>query len=123
MNEKEAVEFLKNNLNGEAVEEFFRTEKLSESFLEKYVGYFDELYQFEKISCNEDPEDWWIEFVENKFGIKKLWKMISRFQDLSEEFIERHADEVDWFWISEDQKLSEDFIERHADEVDWSLIF
>ena len=122
MNEKEAVEFLKNNLKGEAVEEFFRTEKLSESFLEKYVGYFDEFYQFENTVLGEMPENWWIDFIENEADIKKLWSFISEYQKLSESFIEKYSKKLSWYSISAHQKLSESFIERHADEVDWYCI-
>jgi hypothetical protein len=41
---------------------------------------------------------------------------------LSEEFIERNKDLVNWYWISEYQKLSEEFIERNKDLVNWRLI-
>ena len=44
------------------------------------------------------------------------------YQKLSEEFIERHSELVDWDLISMYQKLSEDFIERHSDLVNWNLI-
>jgi len=40
-------------------------------------------------------------------------------QELSEEFIEKFKDKVNWSAISIYQKLSEEFIERHADKVDW----
>ena len=39
------------------------------------------------------------------------------YQKLSEEFIEKHVSEVDWYCISKYQKLSEKFIERHANEL------
>ena len=60
-------------------------------------------------------------FIE-KHADKVDWYWISEYQKLSEEIIERHADEVDWDWISEYQKLSEKFIERYADEIDWKYI-
>ena len=43
-------------------------------------------------------------------------------QPLSEEFIERNADRVDWYYISVYQKLSESFIERHCEFVHWHSI-
>ena len=145
MTEKKLSQLLRNNLNKDFVSDFFAKEKLDEDILEKYIGYFDPLYQFEKIVLGEVPEDWWIEFIENEFGIEELWDMISIFQELSEEFIERHSkevdwyfisihqelsesfieryfDKIDWFWISKHQKLSESFIEKHSDKVDWGMI-
>ena len=44
------------------------------------------------------------------------------YQKLSEDFIGKHADKVDWIYISMRQHLSEDFIGKHADEVDWTNI-
>ena len=50
------------------------------------------------------------------------WYYISMYQKLSESFIERHCEFVNWHSISECQKLSEEFIERNADRVDWGCI-
>ena len=94
MTEQEVKELLKNNLKEKFVFNFFKKEKLDESILEKYVGYFDPLYQFEKIVLEKTPENWWIEFVENELDIEDLWYFISRHQNLSESFIERHSDKV-----------------------------
>ena len=122
MTEKELSQLLKFHLNEDFVSNLFVNEKLDEDILEKYVGYFDEFYRFEKIVCNEVPEDWWIEFIENEFGIEELWYYISKFQDLSEKFIERHFDKIDWNCISEYQKLSEGFIDRHSKKLNWNFI-
>ena len=122
MKNKKISNLLKNNLNEQFITYFFKNEELDESILEKYIGYFDELYQFERIVSNEVPEDWWIEFVENEFDIQYLWTLISEYQILSELFIEKHSEEVNWSAISIYQKLSEGFIERHYKEVDWDYI-
>ena len=122
MTEQTVNQLLKFHLNEDFVYDFFKNYKLDEEILEKYVGYFDPLYRFEKIVLEEEPENWWIEFVENEFGIKKLWYMISRFQELSEGFIERHSKKVEWVEISINQNLSESFIERHSDKMNWNMI-
>ena len=57
-----------------------------------------------------------------KHADKVDWIYISMRQHLSEDFIGKHADEVDWNYISVHQKLPEDFIGKHADEVDWIYI-
>ena len=122
MTEENMKELLKNNLNKNYISKFFEYENLEEEFIERYIGYFDEFYQFEKIVSNEVPENWWIEFIENEFGIEELWSLISVYQKLSEGFIERHSNKVNWYFISSCQKLSEEFIERHSEEVDWCSI-
>jgi hypothetical protein len=45
-----------------------------------------------------------------------------KYQKLSEEFIEKFEDKVDWYWISFSQKLSEQFIEKYKDKVNWRLV-
>ena len=55
-------------------------------------------------------------------GDKVDWGYISQYQNLSESFIEKHANEVNWDHISHYQKLSEAFIEKHADKVNWDGI-
>ena len=44
------------------------------------------------------------------------------YQKLSEEFIERHAGEVDWYCISKYQKLSEEFIKEYINILNMSRI-
>ena len=48
---------------------------------------------------------------------KKDWISISKYQYLSEEFIEKYADKLDWEIISDYQKLSEEFMEKYADKL------
>ena len=122
MNKREVKEILKNNLNKYCVYNFFAKEKLDEDILEKYIGYFDEFYQFEKIVSEEVPEDWWIEFIEDKFGIEELWSLISKYQKLPESFIEKHIDKLNFSDISKFQKLSDDFISKYSDYLEWHLI-
>jgi len=44
---------------------------------------------------------------------------MSQYQKLSEKFIEKFQDKINWMWISIKQKLSEEFIEKYKDKVDW----
>ena len=61
--------------------------------------------------------------IEKEEDLDKVnWTNISRYQKLSEDFIEKFQDKVYWPYISEYQKLSEDFIEKFQDKVDWSYI-
>jgi hypothetical protein len=61
------------------------------------------------------------EFIERNKDLVN-WYRISKYQKLSEEFIERNKDLVNWSCISIYQKLSEGFIERNKDLVDWYII-
>ena len=53
---------------------------------------------------------------------KVNWWNISKYQNLSEDFIREFKDKVNWPIISYKQKLSEDFIREFKDEVNWSII-
>jgi hypothetical protein len=61
------------------------------------------------------------EFIE-RYKDRVDWHWVGIYQTLSEEFIERYKDRVDWHWISECQILSEEFIERNKDRVTWVWI-
>jgi len=61
--------------------------------------------------------------IEERIKIGEVdWYWISRYQKLSEPFIDAHKSEVNWYWISRCQKLSESFIDAHKLEVDWYWI-
>ena len=50
------------------------------------------------------------------------WKIISPYQNLSEDFIREFKDKVDWFYIVRNQKLSNNFIKEfglNIDEDNW----
>ena len=47
------------------------------------------------------------------------WRLISKHQSLSEDFIREFKDRVDWTSISSYHHLSEDFIREFKDRVDW----
>jgi hypothetical protein len=48
--------------------------------------------------------------------------IISVYQKLSEEFIDKFSDKLSWYNISLYQKLSEGFIEKYKDKVHWEII-
>ena len=67
-------------------------------------------------------------FIEKhiKFYFNDDLDFICIHQNLSETFIENHVNELNklsWEYISEYQKLSEDFIEKYKNKVNWYLIF
>src|SRR3712207_7465640 len=50
------------------------------------------------------------------------WNKISKYQYLTEEFIEKHQNELNWRCISRYQKLSGEFIEKYKNKIDWEQI-
>jgi hypothetical protein len=60
-------------------------------------------------------------FIE-KYSDKVDWKFISIFQKLSESFMENHSDKIDWKYISIYQTLSESFIDKYADKLNWYYV-
>ena len=60
--------------------------------------------------------------VLNRIKDKNLWKDISRYQVLSEDFISEFQDKVNWYYISWNQKLSLKFIKEFQEKVDWDEI-
>lgn len=57
-----------------------------------------------------------------KFQNKVNFWRISQYQKLSEEFIVEFHDRVNWTCISQYQKLSEEFINKFQDKVNWIRI-
>ncbi len=87
---------------------------LKESLLEQVYKYLDigVISQYQHLSES---------FIENHFEDFKLFmEDICDNQKLSENFILRHKDTVDWRAISRSQKLSESFMEEMKDYIDWS---
>ena len=102
------------------------------SILEKYktkhkfykVKSLVQKYSLDKILRNEQLQEFEIEYlIINYKLIRSNWTTICVCQKLSENFIEKHINLVDWYYISCFQTLSEEFIERHSDLVYWNFIY
>ena len=91
-----------------------------EKFFDDNISKSDYIIRYDLgvLSINQKLSELFIE----KHCDKVNWYLISKYQTLSEEFIEKHKDKVYWYNISRYQTLSEDFIEKHCDEVDWYRI-
>jgi len=61
------------------------------------------------------------EFME-RFQNELNWENISHYQVLSGNFIEKFQNRVNWCYISCHQTLSENFIEKFQDKVNWDYI-
>jgi ribosomal protein S17E len=93
--------------------------KYTEEELEQWTDEFDE-YDWRCISeCYSKRLS---ESFIDKYADKVDWGFISPFARLSESFIEKHQDKVVWSDISAFQFLSEQFIEKHKDKIDWCCL-
>lgn len=54
--------------------------------------------------------------------IIKNWESLIEKQILSESFIRKHADTIDWILVCRYQTLSKEFILEFKEKVDWYLI-
>jgi len=50
------------------------------------------------------------------------WCLISAYQKLSEKIIRDYQDKVDWFWISANQKLSKEFIKEFKYKIYFKIL-
>jgi hypothetical protein len=87
--------------------------KFSEEELENNVKFFDG-FHWPLISKYQTLSESFIE----KYSDRVSWHYISIYQRLSEEFIIKHSNKFDWRWISHYQKLYEEFIKKHINKID-----
>ncbi len=74
------------------------------------------------ISYRDKYKDILSESFIRKFKDKVNWWYVSMNQKLSESFIKEFKDKVNWYHISRYQNLSESFIREFKDKIDWSTI-
>ena len=103
---------------------YLSTLPLPKKFIKKY---FDELDLINIIMYQKMSEEFIEDIVKivtysSYHNLFLFWNYISGYQKLSEAFIEKYADKVDWYCISAYQQLSEDFINKYSDMVDWENI-
>lgn len=58
------------------------------------------------------------EFI-RKFSDKVDWRAITTYQTLSEDFIIEFSDKISWFRVGNYQKLSENFIRENSHKLSW----
>lgn len=56
------------------------------------------------------------------FEDKVDWELVCQYQKLSEELIREFQSKVDWYYVSSCHQLSENFIREFKDEVEWHSI-
>ena len=82
--------------------ELLQQKEFSIQFLEKNVDYFTVLDR-------ENP-NW------------QLWRSISYYQNLTDQFIQKYEDYLDWEMISCSQALSENIMLKYMDKLEWGVV-
>jgi hypothetical protein len=104
---------------------------VNSNFLEKHADYFDEATKNEKILRGKIIQEK-INEIESKGGktnyqdmhemygiVESLWSKISGFQKLTESFIEKYSDKLNWDSLVRYQSLSDGFMRKHSDKLNW----
>jgi len=102
-------------LNGFGLNEKF-CKLLSDEFV---IQHMSKCYLFHGIFRDRKFDE---EILDKHSNCPLDWKHISQYQKLSEQFIEKHSEDLYWEFVSYRQKLSETLIEKYSDKVDWSSI-
>jgi len=119
--QKLSEKFITDNIiadyNQQVIGAVFIYQKLSEEFCEKHCAsfYLNHILEHQKLS-----EKFLYKHSEN-FNIGQF-RIISKFQILSEDFIREFQNNICWHNISYHQKLSEDFIREFQNKLNWKFL-
>ena len=87
------------------------SQKLSSYFLDKYYIQL-RVYLYEISKYQKLSEEYM-----RKHKDDLDWDIISEYQNLSETFMEEMSDYINWTWVSEKQKISKEFISKNVDKL------
>lgn len=104
------------NLDADEKERLYSLHPLSEQFVEKHLKGKREWKRYAA-----DVRSLSEEFI-RKHADKLDWHTLCSTQKLSERLMEDYIDRLDWLEVSINQKLSEKFIRKHQDKVVWGEI-
>lgn len=91
--------------------------KLPPKFVERYI----EKFHIGNVLMNQDMSEEWLR--NNTFRFKKReWTYISRYQKLSESFIEEFKNKVNWERIVMHQNVSREFVDKFNKKINWQRI-
>ena len=138
-------DYLRENINSFRWCDICENKTLSESFLREFAK---EIYWPTAIVTQSFSKDFIREFRDlildgpislgdSKFDEKFLEEIVSTFedneksfivynicvkQDISEHFIEKYKQYIDWKCVSKFQKLTPEFIRKYKNKLDWKII-
>lgn len=96
-----------------------------QSFEENFCREFQDKIGMNLMFCQRLYSEKFIEEVLTELsGYERLWiiSSICRTQKVSERFIERWFEDVDWNEVSKNQKLTDDFMRKYKKKLNWILI-
>lgn len=113
--------------------EISRYQKLSEPFIREFIKRVDwpNIAAYQKLSedliadADEYLRQYYSPFDLYRNGsifLEHFWYCVSEYQTLSESFIRKYKDKVNWSAITRHQKMSTAFINEFKDKVDWNFI-
>lgn len=75
-------------------------------------------------SQRDYDEDFLNEVVTNLKGWERRWVIstICRTQTVSEQFMEKWSEDLDWNGISTKQNISENFMKKFPEKINWTII-
>ena len=100
----------------------FKYQKMSEEFLNKH---FDDLSDYMAIilETHELPEymlEKILELYKSRRMENSFWSSLPIHQKLSQSFVEKHEDEINWASFSTYQKIDDsDFVNKYMDKISW----
>ena len=86
---------------------------------EVVVEMMDDFHQEYKLS---EEQKWYYGVYRDKEKLMKKWDEFFNEDQLSEEYMRSHSDELDWDEISEKQKMSIEFVRDFSDKINWHLL-
>ena len=90
----------------------------SEEFIEDHLKELDKGCCWGEVAAFQRLSE---EFID-RYADRLDWSLLFQFQKLSEEFLERNVDRLCWAVLCADQDLSEAFMDKHADKLDWVVV-
>lgn len=117
--DEELIREFADKMNWHAVFHYIQCSKdFIREVLDNYYDYLD----WDTIFCICDQNSVDEKFI-NEYKNKLDWGSISLMHDkISEDFIERHIEEVYWDSISRNPNLSVEFLKRHEDKLRWDCV-
>lgn len=127
--------FIRKNINRVRMDGIFMSQKLSDQFIIDFINhkvgsYDDELIDTDIMPLILSEQQLSESFLEkyildrnSRFRTKENMFTISKYQKLSNEFIDKHAHDLNWDSLSSHQDLSLECIEKYRERVNWNHIF
>lgn len=134
LNQKELQDDIVNYVNKEFDKDYtyfteiewtsiYESGNLTEDFIEKTMCFLNEEYKWSLIlGFNKVSEEFICKHMDDMGFAEKGWSYISVHQHLSENFLKKYQDKLDWWLICRYQDISTDFMLEVFNKIKWSEI-